>query len=105
MAYPPSPTGTNGLAIASMVLGIVGICGIGSILALVFGYRARRQIDESQGTQTGRGMAIAGIVLGWVGVGIVVVYLVVVIILAISSSDSSDNQGLLRAGAVIFSRT
>ena len=59
---------TNGMAIAAMVLGIVWIYGIGSILALVFGYSAKRQIDGSGGRESGRGMAVAGIVLGWVGV-------------------------------------
>lgn len=59
---------TNGMAIASMVLGIVWIYGIGAILALIFGYKARREIDESGGSQTGRGMATAGIVLGWIGI-------------------------------------
>lgn len=66
--YPARQT-TNGLAIASLVLGIVWIYWIGSILALIFGYVARKQIDASQGWQGGRGMATAGIVLGWVGVG------------------------------------
>jgi hypothetical protein len=66
-AYAP-PTKTNGFAVAAMVLGIVWIYWIGSILALVFGYIAKGQIARSEGTQTGRGMAIAGIVLGWVGV-------------------------------------
>ena len=61
---------TNGLAIASMVLGILWIYWIGSILALVFGYVANNQIKRSGGQQGGRGMAIAGIVLGWVGIGI-----------------------------------
>jgi hypothetical protein len=61
---------TNGFAIASMVLGIIWIYWIGSILALVFGYIARSQIKRSQGMQSGDGMAIAGIVLGWIGVGI-----------------------------------
>jgi hypothetical protein len=55
----------NGLAIASMVLGIVWLYGVGSILALVFGYQARKQINRS--AQRGAGMATAGIVLGWVG--------------------------------------
>ena len=62
---------TNGLAIASLVLGIVWLMGLGSILALIFGYVAKSQIDRSGGWQTGRGLAIAGIVLGWVGVGLV----------------------------------
>lgn len=65
------PTSTNGLAIASMVLGILWIYWIGSILALVFGYVARDQIKRSG--QQGDGMAIAGIVLGWVGIGILLI--------------------------------
>jgi hypothetical protein len=56
--------------VASLVLGIVWLMGLGSILALVFGYIAKEQIDRSGGRQTGRGMAVAGIVLGWVGVGL-----------------------------------
>lgn len=67
---------TNGFAIASMVLGIIWIYWIGSILALVFGYIARGQIRRSQGTQSGEGMAIAGIVLGWIGVGILLLLIV-----------------------------
>jgi Domain of unknown function (DUF4190) len=60
------------------VLGIVGFaCCVGWILALVFGYMARKQIDESYGRQTGRGLATAGIVLGWVSCGLTIAYLVV----------------------------
>ena len=59
---------TNGLPIASLVLGIVWIYWIGSVLALVFGYIAKSQIDRSSGHQGGRGLAIAGIVLGSIGV-------------------------------------
>ena len=81
IAYgPPQPTSTNGMAIASLVLGILWLYWIGSILALIFGYIAKRQIDESQGRQTGRGMAIAGIVLGWIGVGVGVIGLILAIV-------------------------
>jgi hypothetical protein len=84
--YPPQPYGygyppprrTNGLAIASMVLGIIWLYWIGSILALVFGYVARKQIRERG--ESGDGMAIAGIVLGWVGVGVIALALVVGVI-------------------------
>lgn len=62
-----SPT-MNGLAVASLVLGILWLMWVGSILALVFGYTAKSQIDRSPQPQGGRGLAIAGIVLGWVGV-------------------------------------
>jgi hypothetical protein len=73
---------TNGFAIASLICGIVGM-GVGSILALVFGYVARRQIDESNGMQGGRGLAIAGIVLGWIGVGFLVVVALVFFVVVI----------------------
>jgi uncharacterized protein DUF4190 len=52
-----------------LVLSILWLYGLGSIRALVFGYTAKSQIDSSNGAQSGRGMAIAEIVLGLVGVG------------------------------------
>jgi hypothetical protein len=62
---------TNGMSIASLVLGILGwLYLIPAILALIFGYVGKKQIDQSGGAQGGRGMAVAGIVLGWVWVGI-----------------------------------
>ena len=75
--YPP-PQRTNGMAIASMVLGILWIYWIGSILALVFGYVAKKQIRERG--DSGGGMATAGIVLGWVGIGLLAVVLLFVVI-------------------------
>jgi hypothetical protein len=80
---PPQPAvKTNGLAIASMVLGILWLYWVGSILALIFGYQAKAQIDRSGGRETGRGMAVAGIVLGWVGVGL---FLLFVLVFAVSA--------------------
>lgn len=67
---------TNGLAIASLVLGIVWVWWIGSVLALVFGYIAKGQIERSGGREGGRGLAIAGIVLGWVGVAFLALMLI-----------------------------
>jgi len=69
--HSPIRQRTNGLAIAALVLGLIGM-GVGHILALIFGYRAKRQIDASPDEQRGRGLAVAGIVLGWVGVGALV---------------------------------
>jgi hypothetical protein len=95
--YQSTPK-TNGLAITSLVLGIaqIFICIIGAILALVFGYISRRQIDESGGTQGGRGMAIAGIILGWVGIGLGIVYIVVIIIAVVVSDDDDSAHALVR---------
>ena len=63
---PGAPGLTNGWAIASLVLGILGVVGfpplIPSILALIFGYKGKREIDRSDGVQQGRGLAVAGII-------------------------------------------
>ncbi len=71
-------TRTNGMAIASLVLGIVWLYGLGSLLALIFGIVGQRQIDESNGAQSGRGMATAGIVLGIVGLAGVLIIVIAV---------------------------
>jgi hypothetical protein len=70
------------MAIASMVLGILWLYWVGSILALIFGYIALSQIRQRN--EGGRGMAIAGVVLGWIGAGT----LVLVIMLAITAASS-----------------
>jgi hypothetical protein len=64
---------TNLLAIASLVLGITWLYWIGSILAVVAGHTALRQIGQANGRQQGGGMAVAGIVLGWTGVVVLAV--------------------------------
>ncbi len=70
---PSAPTTrVNGLAVASLVTGLFfWCCEIPGIAAIVLGHIALEQIEKSGGMQRGRGMAIAGIVLGWVGIGIV----------------------------------
>lgn len=61
--YTPPPT--HGLAIASLISGIF-LC-IGSIPAVIMGHMALGKIKRGQGAVEGKGLAIAGIVLGWVG--------------------------------------
>ena len=66
---------TNGLAVAALVLGILPVAGVGCLLAAIFGSIAQRQIRESNGSQTGEGMAKAGMILGlcWVGLFSVII--------------------------------
>lgn len=65
---------TNGMAIASLILGVLWMFWIGSVLALVFGYVARAQIRRHH--EGGDGLAVAGLVLGWVGVGVLALAIV-----------------------------
>lgn len=85
---PKSP-GINGLAIASMICGASWIYGVGAILALVFGYRAKSQICKSG--QTGGALATAGIVLGWIGVVGIIVFVALIVL----GSDPEETLGAL----------
>ncbi len=90
-------TRSSGDATASLVLGILGLvlCPlICSVLALVFGYQARAEIDASGGRIGGRGSATAGVVLGWVGVAIVALFVLLIVIgIAAGSGTESVPSG------------
>lgn len=61
-AYGAPAPRTNPLAIASLVAAVVSLCGIGSIAGIVLGVVALNQIKTSG--ESGRGLAIAGIIVG-----------------------------------------
>ena len=67
---PAQTAGTNGLAIASMVLGIIWFFGVSSFLAVILGHVALNKLNRPDNRQGGRGMAIAGLILGYIGIGI-----------------------------------
>jgi hypothetical protein len=75
---PPGQQGTNGMAIASFVLGLLGV----SVLGITFGFIARGQIRRSGGWERGSGLALAGIILGFVWLAISIAFTVVVLVLA-----------------------
>jgi hypothetical protein len=68
-----APNPVNGLAVASLVCGLLWLGWIGSALALVFGHVALAQIRAKAGREGGRGIAIAGLALGYFGVATFVV--------------------------------
>ena len=72
-AHPHQPAQISALAVASLVLGLLWLFGIGSLLATIFGAVASSQISRSGGTITGRGLALAGLILGILGLTIAVV--------------------------------
>ncbi|SDK29791.1 DUF4190 domain-containing protein [Nonomuraea jiangxiensis] len=67
----PSPHPTSAIATASLVFGIIGLVGswclfgLPSIAAIALGHAARRQTKRGLGSG-GHGMAVAGLVLGYV---------------------------------------
>jgi hypothetical protein len=91
-AIPPQPTAapqsagfqpvaavkTSGMAIASLILGILGI----SLFAIIFGIVAINQINKSNGLITGKGMAIAGIILGIISIVATIIIIAVAVVAA-----------------------
>ena len=65
----PAPAKTNALAVISMIASIVGFIWIlpfiGSVAGVIMGHISLRQIPRTG--ETGRGMALAGLIVGYVG--------------------------------------
>lgn len=88
VGVPPAPSqGTNGFAIASLILGILWIWGLGSILAFIFGMIGLNQTKKNP-QQGGRGLAVAGVVLGSIGiVGVILITIAV----AVANNNCAHN--------------
>jgi hypothetical protein len=91
-AYPPQPqqgpyqpsAPTNVLAIVSFALGIasyVFLPLIGAIAAVVTGHMARGQIQRTG--ESGRGFALAGLILGYVHLALVAIAIVIFVIILV----------------------
>ncbi|MCP3785348.1 DUF4190 domain-containing protein [Micromonospora sp. A3M-1-15] len=87
--YPPGgqrltvqPILTSGMATASLVLGILGVLGgwclfgLPCVLAVILGHLALRETRD--GMRSGHSMAVAGLVLGYVFVGPMILFTVMV---------------------------
>ena len=89
--YPARPT--NQLAIAALVCGCAQLffSVLTGIPAVILGHMARRQIRETG--ENGDGMALAGLILGYVGIGLSVIFAVfIIIVIAAAIHDNSLNN-------------
>ncbi|MET4614908.1 small-conductance mechanosensitive channel [Stenotrophomonas sp. 2619] len=62
---------TSSLAVVSLIMGIVGwtvFPFLGSLVAIVTGHMARAEIRRQPQALEGDGLAVAGLVLGWLAV-------------------------------------
>jgi type II secretory pathway pseudopilin PulG len=64
-AASAAPVKTSGMAIASLVLGILGLftCGITALIGLIFGIIAMVKVKNSGGRLGGNGIALAGVIV------------------------------------------
>ncbi len=79
---------TAGIAVTSLVLGILGffcLGPLGAIPAVICGHVAMSRIRASAGTLQGEGMALAGLIMGYVGIALMVLVLPMFAAIAIPS--------------------
>ena len=72
---------TNPLAVACLVLGVASFLLLGpiaSIPGVILGHIGRKQIRDSNGTQTGNGFAVAGLVLNYLNILIIIMVMIFV---------------------------
>jgi hypothetical protein len=100
---PPRPVvvrqHTSGLAIASLVC---GICQFGfplpiSVVAIVLGHSARRRIRQTG--ERGDGLAVAGLVLGYLGL-VIALLLVVLIFFVVRSGPPVPPGPIVHGGGL-----
>lgn len=68
---------TNSLAVVSLIFGVLAyvlLPGLGALIAVVCGHAARSEIRHAPpGSMEGDGMALAGLILGWIQIALAIV--------------------------------
>lgn len=76
---------TSSLAVVSLIFGILAyvfLPGIGALVAVICGHTARSEIRRAPaGTIEGDGLALAGLVLGWIQIACGVIVLALAVLL------------------------
>jgi Domain of unknown function (DUF4190)/Domain of unknown function (DUF1707) len=90
---PPQYARTNALAITSLVCGIAQMMfgPLATIPAVVCGHMARSQIRRTG--EQGAGMALAGLILGWVGVGFTALVVIIAVLAVVAASSGGAVGG------------
>jgi hypothetical protein len=76
---------TSSLAVISLIFGVLAyvvLPGIGALVAVICGHSARAEIRRSPpGSIEGDGMALAGLILGWIQIACVIIAVVLAILI------------------------
>lgn len=77
---------TNGMALGSLITSLASLltCGLAGVVGAILGHVAMGQIKRTG--EDGHGMALAGIIVGWVLFGLFIAYIAFLVIVGVSSS-------------------
>ncbi len=82
----------SSLAIASLITGILGwtlVPILGSVAAIITGHLAKKEIRESQGALSGNGLSTAGLIMGYIQLGSILVIAIVLIVLMLVAKNNN----------------
>lgn len=87
--YPPPQPKSQTNAILALVLSCIGLatCGVTAIVGVIFGHIAMGRIKR--GEEDGRGMALAGVIIGYVVIVGWVLYAAIILIAIIAAANSN----------------
>ncbi len=113
---PPAPSikpETSGMAIGSLICGIFFFFFPSAAAAVVLGHMSRSDIRRSGGRKTGAGMALVGLVLGYVGISIVPILIIAAIAIpnllrakmTANEVSAANSLQTLNASLVLYSAT
>jgi len=93
LPVPAGPPKTNSRAVAAMICGVAEFFtfGLTSIPAVILGHKARGEIRRTG--ETGDGLAITGLVLGWLAIGLWLLFWVFVLVGLAAYSHGSPAGG------------
>ncbi len=97
----PMPPKTSGMAIASLVLSLLGLFPlylIGPIFGVIFGHMALGEIKRSGGAVEGQGLAIAGLVTGYIVLGITLLVACFAALIVLAILNAGTTAGLAAPG-------
>jgi DUF1707 SHOCT-like domain/Domain of unknown function (DUF4190) len=91
--YVPGRVKTNVPAIISLICAIaqvtVVLWPVMAVCAVVLGHVGRRQIKRTG--ENGAGIALAGLILGWIGTAVLLLIILAVVLLAVASTTTSGH--------------
>ncbi|WFB34856.1 DUF4190 domain-containing protein [Kiritimatiellota bacterium B12222] len=92
-----APQKTLELAVASMVLGILGFILLGpfaSIPAVICGHIAKSKFKQTPDQYTGEGMALAGLIMGYIQIAFFVLLIPLLIVIAVPALHQARSEAI-----------
>ena len=92
---PPQQAPTDGKATASLVFGILSILCLGilaGIPAIILGHLSRGEVKRSMGRVSGAGMALAGLIMGYISIGVTLLIVPAIVLPNLLRARISANE-------------